>query len=158
MTFFCPRSVDKVARKVLPSAKTFDEVLLQDRADEQQEKQLSSLHYRELNPKVNLSAKAVSIASQPKLSHAAPKMIHFEEPSRRVRVPSFHHECYSQHDNWRDCPQHKPPNETPGRNGSNQWATNAVSTTHVHYTKSHVLFPTVFITRFETLPILYLWQ
>ena len=37
------------------------------------------------------------------------------------------HECQSPHHKWRDCPQRKPPSETPSQNNRNQRPTNAVS-------------------------------
>ena len=132
----------KWQEKVLPSAKTFHDVLHQARAAEQQEKQLSSLHHSGSATKLSSNAKPMASARTQKTSvtfQRENRLAKQDTVPKKSKVSGLCYECHGPGHHWCDCPERKSPSEAPGRNRAGQQATSSV----VSATPSHEMLPKI---------------
>ena len=112
----------KWQEKVLPSAKTFADSLHQARAAEEQERQLNELH----KPPGSSSSAATPSSSADRGSNTS-RTGHSSNSSRFPRC----RECGSTRHKQRDCPQRRPPSETPARENTRSGSSSAVKAARV---------------------------
>ena len=112
----------KWQEKVLPSAKTFADSLHQARAAEEQERQLNELH----KPQGSSSSAATPSNSADRGSSTS-RTGHSSNSSRYPRC----RECGSTRHKQRDCPQRRPPSETPARENTRSGSSSAVKAARV---------------------------
>ncbi len=110
----------KWQEKVLPSAKTFTDALRQARAAEEQERQLTTLHRpgarpgessSHTSPKVLQPRKETSESGEAASKSGETGRLEARRPQGGLQC----FQCGSNNHKARECPQRKPPSETPGK-------------------------------------------
>ena len=112
----------KWQEKVLPSAQTFADSLHQARTAEEQERQLNELH------KTHSSSSSAAPPSSP--AERGSTTIRTGHLSTSSRFPRCR-ECGSTRHKQRDCPQRRPPSETPGKEATRSGSSSAVKAARV---------------------------
>ena len=109
----------KWQEKVLPSAKTFADSLHQARTVEEQERQLHELHKSPSG-----SSSAITFSSPVDRETTTSRTGHPPRFARCRELESTHHK-------QRDCPQRRPPSETPVRETTRSGSSSAVKAARV---------------------------